>query len=131
MPDAELIAKTKERLETLGYSVKPSDEVAVTFCCGKVKNTILNDCNLTDIPEGLYYIAVDMSVGEFLLSKKAFAPSELEGLDIGEIVKSIQTGDTTVQFDTSSNSTAALDSVINYFLTNGRKQFACYRKMRW
>ena len=131
MTDTEFITKATERLAQLGYTVTETDMSAVEYCCGKVKNTIKNDCNLTDIPDGLCYVAIDMSVGDFLMMKKTFSPESLSGLDIGEIVKSIQTGDTTVQFDTSSNSTAALDSVINYFLTNGRKQFACYRKMRW
>lgn len=131
MSDAEMIIKIKERLAMLGYEVKQTDEATVAFSYGKVKNTILNDCNLTDIPGGLEYVAVDMSTGEFLLAKKTFAPGDLTGLDIGEVVKSIQTGDTTVQFDSNTSSTAALDTLINHFLTYGKRQFACFRRMNW
>jgi hypothetical protein len=131
MTDAEFITKTTERLAMLGYTVTETDVPAVEYCCEKVKNTIKNDCNLTDILDGLCHISIDMSVGEFLLAKKTFAPGDLEGLDLTEIVKSIQTGDTTVQFDTGVNEAASLDSIINYFLTNGRKQFCFFRKLRW
>jgi hypothetical protein len=127
----DLINEVKARLASIGYTVTEADNSAITYSCNKTRDTIKNDCNVPEIPDGLCYVAIDMSVGDFLMMKKTFSPESLSGLDIGEIVKSIQAGDTTVQFDTSTSSTAALDSIINYFLTSGRRQFACYRTLRW
>lgn len=84
----------KERLKSFGYTVKADDEFALTFCVEKVRSTIKNEINWNDVPEGLEHIAVDMAVGEFLLSKKTFAPDDLTGFDLEYAVKQIQTGDT-------------------------------------
>lgn len=90
----------KERLKSFGYAVKADDEFALTFCVEKVRSTIKNEINWQDVPEGLEHIAVDMAVGEFLLSKKTFAPNDLESLDLEYAVKQIQTGDTNTVFAT-------------------------------
>ena len=72
----------RERLDSFGYEAKADDEPALAFCVEKVKSTIRNETNRKDIPEGLKHIAADMAAGEFLLSKKTFAPADLEGLDL-------------------------------------------------
>lgn len=131
MLDTETV---KERLKSFGYEVRAEDAFALTFCIEKVQNTIKNEINAKDIPEGLEHIAVDMAAGEFLLSKKTFAPSEIEGLDLDYAVKQIQTGDTNTVFATGEGSLTPeqrLNSFINYLLTYGREEFSCYRKIRW
>lgn len=92
------VETVKKRLESFGYEVKADDEFALTFCVGKVRSSIINDINWKEVPEGLEHIAVDMAAGEFLLSKKTFAPDDLTGLDLDYAVKQIQTGDTNTVF---------------------------------
>ena len=124
----------KDRLKSLGYEVKADDEFALTFCVEKVRSTIKNEINWQDVPEGLEHIAVDMAAGEFLLSKKTFAPNDLVGFDLDYAVKQIQTGDTNTVFATGEGSLTPeqrLNSFLNYLLTYGRDQFSCYRKIRW
>lgn len=120
----------KARLYSFGYETTDEDELALVFVIQKVENTIKNECNVQKIPEGLESIAIDMAVGEFLQSKKAFAPDSLKGLDFSGIVKKIQTGDTTVEYSENGGIQSA-DNVINYLLNYGREQFSCYRKIRW
>ena len=124
----------KERLKSFGYEVKADDEFALTFCVEKVRSTIKNEINWQDVPEGLEHIAVDMAVGEFLLSKKTFAPTDLESLDLEYAVKQIQTGDTNTVFATGEGTLTPeqrLNNFLNYLLTHGRDEFSCYRSMRW
>lgn len=124
----------KERLKSFGYEVKADDEFALTFCVDKVRSTIKNEVNWQDVPEGLEHIAVDMAVGEFLLSKKTFAPADLENLDLEYAVKQIQTGDTNTVFATGEASLTPeqrLNNFLNYLLTHGRDEFSCYRRLRW
>lgn len=124
----------KERLKSFGYEVKADDEFALTFCVDKVRSTIKNEVNWQDVPEGLEHIAVDMAVGEFLLSKKTFAPTDLENLDLEYAVKQIQTGDTNTVFATGEASLTPeqrLNNFLNYLLTHGRDEFSCYRRLRW
>lgn len=124
----------KKRLKSFGYEVKEDDEFALTFSVEKVRNTIRNDTNQPDVPEGLEYIAVDMAVGEFLLTKKTFAPKDLTAFDLDFAVKQIQTGDTNTVFavgDGSLTPEQRLNTFINYLLSYGKSEFSAFRRFRW
>lgn len=129
-----MLNKAVKRLESFGYEVKDADRTILKFAVEKVTNTVKNDCNVSEVSEGLLNIAVDMAVGEFLSAKKAFAPSDIAGLDLDFAVKQIQTGDTNTVFAVGGGSLTPeqrLDGFINRLLTYGRSEFACYRKIRW
>lgn len=124
----------KEQLKSFGYEVKADEEFALTFCVEKVRKTIKNDTNQPDVPEGLESIAVDMAVGEFLLSKKTFAPDDLTNFDLNYAVKQIQTGDTNTVFavgDANLTPEQRLNTFINYLLSYGKAEFSAYRRLRW
>lgn len=124
----------KERLLAFGYEVKVNDEFTLTFCIEKVRSTIKNEINCNDVPEGLEHIAIDMAVGEFLLSKKTFATNDLVGFDLDYAVKQIQTGDTNTVFATGEGSLTPeqrLTSFINYLLSYGKDEFNSFRRIRW
>lgn len=124
----------KNRLKSFGYELQEGDEIALPFVIQKVENTIKNDCNTSFIPDGLVNIAVDMTIGEFLTTKKTFSPDSIAGLDLDMAVKQIQTGDTNTVFATGEGSLTAeqrLNAFLNYLLTYGRDEFSCYRKIRW
>ena len=89
-----MLEKVKERLQSFGYTLQDGDETILTFCIGKVEATIKNDCNVSEIPEGLVYIAVDMAVAEFLSAKKTFSPESIQGINLNFAIKQIQTCDT-------------------------------------
>lgn len=130
-----MLDKVMERLASLGYTdISDSDKAVLGFAVGKVTNTIRNDCNISEIPDGLTHIAVDMAVGEFLTAKKTFAPDDIAGLDLDYAVKQIQLGDTNTVFATGEGSLTSeqrLDALLNYLLTHGRDEFSCYRRIRW
>ncbi len=124
----------RERLKSFGYEVKADDEFALTFCVEKIRNIIKNEINWIDVPEDLGHIAIDMAVGEFLLSKKTFAPDDLTGFDLDYAVKQIQTGDTNTVFATGTASMTPeqrLTSFINYLLSYGKAEFNSFRRIRW
>lgn len=123
-----------KRLKSLGYEVKTGDEFVLTFSVEKVRNTIKNETNQPDVPEGLDYTAVDMVVGEFLLAKKTFTPDDLTVFDLDYAVKQIQTGDTNTVFAVGSGSLTPeqrLTTLINYLLTYGKAEFSAYRRFKW
>lgn len=129
--DVEAVTK---RLKTFGYEVKVDDKVALTFCIEKVSSSIKNEINWRDIPEGLEHIAIDMAVGEFLLSKKTFAPDDLTAFDLEYAVKQIQEGDTNTVFATGESSLTPeqrLTTFINYLLSYGKAEFSSFRNLRW
>lgn len=124
----------KKRLESFGYEVKADDEFALTFCVEKVRNTIKNETNQAVVPVELEYIAVDMATGEFLLSKKTFAPTDLANLELDYAVKQIQTGDTSTTFAISEGSLTPeqrLNTFINYLISYGKAEFSAFRRLKW
>ncbi len=129
-----MLEMVKERLESFGYEWQEGDEFALSFAVQKVENSIRNNCNISSIPDGLMNIAADMAAGEFLTAKKTFSPDSVAGLDLDMAVKQIQTGDTNTVFATGEGSLTAeqrLNAFLNYLLTYGRGELACYRKIRW
>lgn len=129
-----MLERIKERLQSLGYTVKDSDDIAINFAMQKVENTIKNDCNVSAIPDGLMNIAIDMVVGEFLMSKKTFAPNDLLNFNLDAAIKQIQEGDTNISFavgEGSKTDEQRLDGFIDYLLNYGRDEFITYRRFRW
>lgn len=129
-----MIDSVKERLENFGYEVRQADEFALTFCIEKIQNTIKNETNCREVPEGLKNIAVDMATGEFLSQKKMFSPEDITNLDLDYAVKQIQTGDTNTVFavgEGSLTSEQRFDNFVNYLLTYGRSEFSSYRRIKW
>ena len=128
------IEAVRSRLKSLGYAPGENDEAALGFCIEKVRSTIRNEINGKSVPEGLEHIAVDMAAGEFLLSKKTFAPADLRGLDLDYAVKQIQTGDTNTVFATGEGSQTPeqrLTSFIDYLLSYGKSEINSFRRIRW
>lgn len=129
-----MLERIKERLQSIGYAVKDSDDIAINFAMQKVENTIKNDCNISAIPDGLMHIAIDMVVGEFLMSKKTFAPDDLLNFNLDSAIKQIQEGDTNISFavgEGSKTDEQRLDNFIDYLLNYGRDEFITYRRFRW
>ena len=125
----EFIDLVLKRLETLGYECAEGDEFLTAFSIQKIENTIKNECNVTEIPDGLKYIAVDMICGEILLNKKQ-TNSLGDNFSIDSALKSIKLGDTTVQLDDESDE-SKLNVLINHLINYGTDEFICYRNLKW
>ena len=130
-----MVDKVKERLASLGYTLKESDEVLINICVSKAENRVKTDCNISEIPGGLEPFTVDIAVGEFLLAKKTFAPLDISGIDISSsTIKQIQIGDTSTTFAVGQGNLTAeqrLDAYIDHLLNYGKDLFSAYRKIRW
>lgn len=131
-----MLEDVKTRLKSLGISISSEpnspDEVMLSFCIDKVTSHINNQTNLSEIPQGLHEIAVDMVVGEFLYTKKSMGALAIETLDFELIAKQVQDGDTNVTFAVDANNTpeAQFNSFIAY-LQHNEVDFTRYRVMVW
>jgi len=131
-----MLEDVKTRLKSLGISVSSDpnnqDEILLNFSIDKVTNHINNQTNLSEIPQGLHEIAVDMVVGEFLYAKKSMGALSVETLNFEAIVKQIQEGDTNTVFAIEANSTpeAQFNAFISY-LQHNETDFVRYRVMLW
>ena len=125
-----------ELLAAIGYNtISDSDRIILNFAISKVESEIKNEINWKEIPQGLESVLICRVVGEFLLNKKTFAPSDLSMLDLsGGAVKQIQAGDTNFVFSVDEGGESAsgrLSTFINYLLAYGADQFSAFRHIRW
>lgn len=131
-----MLEDVKKRLISLGISVSSEpnsqDEILLTFCIDKVTNHINNQTNLSEIPQGLHEIAVDMVVGEFLFTKKSMGALSIDTLDFELIAKQVQDGDTNVIFAVEANNTpeSQFNAFVAYLMHN-ETDFVRYRVMLW
>ncbi|MGG0663412.1 hypothetical protein ABE042_04810 [Viridibacillus arvi] len=131
-----MLQDVKERLKSLGITVSSepanADEMILNFSIEKVKNHINNQTNLSEIPEALHEIEVDMVVGEFLYSKKSMGQLNIESIDFDAVAKQVQDGDTNTTFAISESSTpeAQFNEFLNY-LRHNETDFVRYRVLLW
>lgn len=114
------------RLASLGYTYdETKDSWLIGFITDKVTNHICNNCNLSEIPIGLYEKAIDLVCGEFLKGKYSQGLLDIEGA-----VSSIKEGDTQINFSVGNTPE---ESYLKYIdsLASDTIDFARYRKMNW
>lgn len=119
------------RLVSFNCCLKEDDSWVIAFTIQKVENHIKNSCNITEIPIGLYEIATDKVCGEFLLTKLQTGQLNISELDFSQMVKSIQEGDTTVQFESGASDTDKIQLLINGLINGSEGDLVCYRKIKW
>lgn len=123
-----MIEDVTKKLLSYGYIVTSEDEWVLNFIIAKVENHIKDQCNTTIVPEGLHEVAVDMVVGEFMQGKKSIG--QLTGINLEAVVKSIQEGDSKVDFAGELSAEQRLESLIAY-LMHGNFNYATYRRIKW
>lgn len=127
-----MLEDVKARLASFGYTVTEADAWILDFIIQKVENHIKNQCNTSAVPEGLYEIAVDMAVGEFLLNKKSMG--NLAGFNLETAIKQIQEGDTSITYaigDGDLTPEKRLDLLIDYLMNRGKNELLSYRCIKW
>ncbi len=129
----KILFAAKERLGSFGYVFKDGDEALMSLAVERVESAIRNKCGRTDIPEGLLSVAADMAAGEFLGTKRTFAPEDIAMLAGSPAVRQITIGDAGTSFAVRDKDSpeAKLDRLISYLLNRGKGEMSCYRKIRW
>ena len=94
----EMLEAVTLRLKALGYEVKDEDAAVLDFNIQKAERTLKISANQREVPEGLFYVWVDMAAGLFLQDKKATGDlSSFTAFDTDAPVKSITEGVITVR----------------------------------
>ncbi len=125
------------RLSMLGYKVEAAEgeqDAAVLYSIERAAEHIRRETNRSVVPDGLYYVHVDMAAGLFLQDKKN-AGQLGEAFDLSVPVKSISEGDVSVTYAGASDgcSTAEMrfDVLIDSLTGHHQGVFAAFRRMKW
>ena len=119
------------RLDSFGYAATEADAFCIAFSVQKIENSIKNDCNVAEVPEGLTSIAVDMVCGEVLGVLYRSGKLLLDELDLDGAIASVSAGGTSVSFDNSTSDVGRFTSLLQLLQNGGRGEFACYRTLKW
>lgn len=117
------------RLDSFGVKTDLNDSYMIGFIVNKVEGHIKNICNVSDIPNRLKIIAVDMATGEFLMTKKA--TGQLENFDLESAVNSIKIGDTSTTFEKGISVEQRLDMFIDHLMNGSSKELMAFRCVKW
>lgn len=118
-------------LKSIGYEVVDADLFLLEQSIEKVKSYIKNKTNQNRVPEGLKYIWIDRSTGEFLYFKKSLNQLELKGLDFDRVEKEISEGDTKVVYEDTKSTGDKFEVYMTYLMTRGEDELLRYRRIVW
>ena len=121
----------KKSLKSVGYDVVDADLFLLNQSIEKVKAYIKNKTNQNKVPEGLKYVWIDRSAGEFLFFKKSLNQLNIPNLNFGRIAKEIGEGDTKVVFENTKTTGDKFEVYIEYLLTKGESELLRYRRIVW
>ena len=130
---ADFLQEVTDLISALGYTLTVGDDYLLSFAAEYVEQEIKNSCNVAEVPEGLYKVAVALILARFLSAKRSkLTAEELDGMDFSPVLKELSEGDTKQVWDTNSGSSASqrLDLLIAQ-LESGRSQFVTYRRLKW
>lgn len=130
---ADFLEEVGNLISAMGIPLTDGDDYLLSFSAGYVEQEIKNACNVSEVPEGLYKVAVGLILARFLTAKKAkLTEADAEALDFTPMLKELSEGDTKQVWDTGSGSSAVqrLDLLIGV-LESGRSQFITYRRLKW
>lgn len=105
----------------IGISVSDtSKDTVLMFLLANVEETILNYCNLKELPDGLLFAAYRMAVD-------LYRNEQIGSEEAGKSVSSISEGDTSVSFNGSSYESGFAGSLLKRY----DKQLTRYRRLLW
>lgn len=127
----DILAAVTARLSALNYTVIDADIDAIKYNIAKAEASLKAQTNQVDVPEGLFYVLVDMAAGMFLLDKKSYGA--LDSYDFSAPAKSISEGDTSVTFaiaDTGSVENQ-FDAMLERMINPDADIIAAFRRLAW
>lgn len=121
-----------DRLSQLNYKPTADDYDQIDFELGRVLNYVKNYCNITEIPIILDLRITDKVCSDFLFYKKN--SGALEGFEYDRVIKTIEEGDTKIQYATGQEGDTA-ESRFDTFVKNLDRGFdkwlTPHRRLRW
>ena len=126
----DILDKVTERLAMLGYTAGESDSKGITYNIEKAEKDLKARTNLSEVPEGLSDVWIDMAAGMFLSDKKAIGGLG-ESYDFSAAVKSVSEGDTSVTFGDAFTAEEQFDALLARMIEPDAERIIAVRKILW
>ena len=124
--------KLNELLEAMELT-ELEDDPLTAYVLSSVTERLLNETNLSALPEGLACMGAELALGELLRLKKSMGTLDIEGMNLDAAVKQLQEGDTSITFavEDSSSPEQRLDALIASLTTDRMREVIRYRRLVW
>lgn len=120
------------KLESLGYKAKDSDTAFIQLAINGVEQHIRNFCHVMNIPDELYYTAVEMAAGTLLKTKLSVGEKINDLIDFEVCnVASVTEGDVSVSYNNNGDNSVAWFTSLLDRLCNRDNDLLCFRKVKW
>ena len=127
----DITEEVKKYIESVRYEIVETDSFLISDAIEKVKNKIRNKTNQKEVSQGLKYVWINQSVGEFLNFKLKIGNLQIESLNFERMAKEITDAGVKVSYDDTMTTGAKFESYLNSLLTYGDDQFYSYRRLVW
>lgn len=123
--------RVRNKLMSYGYEYTDGDDVTVSLLISKNEQYIKHYCNISEVPECLEYVLLDLVCGEFLQTKKALG--QLSSIEIENLVQAIRAGDTTVEYNNNYNydGNTLFSKFVEQLTTGHETELARHRRLCW
>ena len=120
-----------KRLKVLGYAAAKKDRADILSNIARAEQAIKSNINRPEVPEGLWFVWVDMAAGLYLSNLKA--TGRLAGFEFPAPTKTIAEGDTSVSFavDGAMSAEARFDAMLDSMINPPQERLAAYRRVIW
>ena len=124
--------KLNELLEALELTELENDPLTA-YVLSSVTERLLNETNLSELPEGLACLGAELALGELLRLKKSMGALDIEGLNLDAAVKQLQEGDTNITFavEATASPEQRLDALIAFLTSDRMREVIRYRRLVW
>lgn len=118
-------------LKNFKYKISEKDCFPLCISIMKVKQNILNYCNITAIPVESLVKFSEMVCGDFLFQKYCVGQLKVDDLDLSNVITSLSEGDVKVTFDSNASDSVKLEILLKNMIAMESGDFDCYKKLRW
>jgi len=128
-----IIQNVEKQLNIFGVDTDSELEDEIRLLMPKVEMTIKNYCNISEIPDCLKFVFCDILCGHLLLFRKNSNRLNIENINFNLSEKSIQEGDTKVEFNSDGCLTneQRFDRLIDFLLNYRKAELISQRCLKW
>lgn len=126
----DILVAVTARLEALGYPVTDADNNMLDYYIKKAEAYLKANTNQLEVPEGLFYVWVDMAAGYFLEDKKTIGALS-EVYDFDAPAKSVSMGDTTVTLADGATFESQFDANLRKMVNPDIDMILAFRRLAW
>lgn len=123
---------TIEKLKSLGISDEIIDNSMdfLTSTVSEAETYIKNFCNISKVPEELYYDCANCACGKYLTAMKSFGKLD-DILDFENTISAIKEGDVSVNFQSGTTAEQQFLSIISNWSNPDPSSLLRFRRLVW